>query len=79
MLKPIIRWGVMWSHKNRKDGACKHIICENGIPPLFRTRKEAREFIAKTYGYIKDSPTLRKEPHGWRMPVPIRVEIRRWS
>lgn len=42
---------------------------------LFRTRSEAREWIEKEYGYLRTRPDLQAEPHGWKMPIPVRVVI----
>lgn len=44
-------------------------------PVLFRTRREAQLFIAKEYGYLRHRPDLRAEPHGWRMPKAVKVEV----
>jgi hypothetical protein len=74
----VSRWGVMWYSKNEMDGVRKHLMYgwpdSTIVPLLFRTRKEAREYIKEKWGYIKDSPDLRVEPHGWRMPRAVRVE-----
>lgn len=42
---------------------------------LFATRTDARAFIAERHGYIRDRADLRAEPHGWRMPKPVRVTV----
>ena len=57
-------WGAEWHSKNLLDGEQRHIINEECLPKLFRTRRECREFINKKYGYIKHRQDLRKEPHG---------------
>ena len=41
----------------------------------FRTKRAAQAFIRDRYGYIAKRPDLRCEPHGWKMPVPVRVKI----
>ena len=69
-------WAAQWHSKNRLDGETRHII--NGdfcLPVLFRTRRECREFIQKHYGYIKEREDLRREPHGWRLPKAIKVQV----
>ena len=43
---------------------------------LFNTRKEARKFIKENYSFIRTRKDLRKEPHGWRMPKPVKVNVR---
>ena len=44
---------------------------------VFESRDAAREFIKSKYGYIAGSPRpdLRREPHGWRMPVAVKVVV----
>ena len=72
-----IVWGALWRSNNYLDGQCFHIINEMGaLPALFRTRREAREFIEKVYGYIRTRPDLKAEPHGWKMPITVRLQIR---
>jgi hypothetical protein len=68
-------WAAMWRSENRIDGKNRHLLNENCLPVLFRTRRAAREYIEKRYGYIRTSKDLQVEPHGWRMPIPIRVNI----
>lgn len=71
------RWAAKWRSKNFIDGTTEHFIrFQEGQICVFTTRKDARDFITEKYGYIKDRPDLRKEPHGWKMPIPVRVEIR---
>lgn len=67
----------MWQSKNRLDGTTRHLICRNRVPTLFITRKAARQFIELNYAYISVSvrKDLRNEPHGWRVPIPVRVTI----
>lgn len=72
-----IVWGALWRSNSYLDGGLRtHII--NGpdcLPVLFRTRIAAREYIDKHYGYIRTRPDLQEQPHGWRIPVPVRVKI----
>jgi len=68
-------WAAEWHSKNRLDGERRHIIYDNCLPALFRTRRECREFIKDTYGYIAERPDLQIEPHGWRVPHAIKVKI----
>lgn len=69
-------WGCMWRSKNKPDGSNKHLLYEGGVPALFRDRKAARAYIQAKYGYILRRPDLRAEPHGWRVPVAVRVEVK---
>lgn len=67
-------WGLLWRSENRADGKSEHLIC-NCLPVLFSTRREALAYIKEHYGYIATRPDLRREPHGWKMPLPVRVTI----
>lgn len=68
-------WGLLWRSKNRLSGVSEHLLYENCLPLLFATKKEARAYAERNYGYIKTRPDLRQEPHGWRMPEPVRVAV----
>jgi hypothetical protein len=74
-----LAWAVLWRSQNALDGYRHDFLGTNQHPSrtiLFDTRKQAREFIVAHYGYIRHRADLRAEPHGWKMPVPIRVTIR---
>ena len=73
MIQHISKWGLEWFSKNRLDGPTRHLIFKNYMPKIFQTRKEAREFATQEYGYIKTRKDLRSEPHGWRLPKPVRI------
>ena len=73
--RPWKRWAVMWRSDNRTDGIQYRLQGEGGDLPLFRTRDECRAFIEERYGYIRQRPDLQAEPHGWKMPVAVRVQI----
>jgi hypothetical protein len=62
----IMRWGVKW-----------HIgvMWDNCFPLLFLTRKDARAYIEKVYGYIKTRDDLRGPPHNWRLPKAIKLNV----
>jgi hypothetical protein len=68
-------WALVWWSRNRLDGERRHMLREDFVPLLFATRREARDYAAHHYGYVRTRPDLRNEPHGWRMPYPIRVTI----
>jgi len=68
-------WAALWRSDSRLGGKRRHIIYEDLKPALFRTRRECREFIKVKYGYIAERPDLQEEPHGWMMPVPVKVKI----
>lgn len=75
-MKPITCWCLMWRSENELDGISRHFIHEKRLPALFLTRAEARRYADEHWGYIKKRADLRAEPHGWRMPKPIRVSIK---
>ncbi len=68
-------WAAQWYSKNKLDGVSQYIIFQNGLPVLFRTRRECRDYIKLNYGYIADREDLRDEPHGWRLPRPVKVVV----
>ena len=69
-------WAAMWRSKTATEGKVRFLMYgEERLPVLFRTRREAREWIKEEYGYIATRRDLRDEPHGWRMPVPVRVRV----
>jgi hypothetical protein len=69
------RWGVLCRSRNQLDGYRQHIAFRRLMPVLFMTRREAREWIRSEYGYMRDRPDLRAEPHGWLAPMPCKVRI----
>lgn len=75
MSKPCELWGVLWRSRNKRDGVTEHIIFDNCIPLMYRTRQQARDTIKQRWGHLLDRGDLRAEPHGWRMPVPVRILV----
>lgn len=70
---PPSRWGLLWRSHSKLEGTTEFLIYQDLMPALFLTRKEAREFADEHYGYIRTRADLRAEPHGWKMPIPVRV------
>jgi hypothetical protein len=69
-------WAAEWYQHNQLDGITRRIVYDDRcLPALFRTRRECRDYITEKYGYIKTRKDLRQEPHGWRLPYPVKVEI----
>lgn len=76
-------WAVMKRSVNNLDGDRSYLAGRyygNPTPEfegceklLFTTRKAARDFIEEKFGYIRERQDLRCEPHGWRVPKPVRV------
>ena len=77
----LIAWAVECHSRNRLDGE-RRGLCWNpeqgpGEYRLFSTRRKCLAYINERYGYIRDRADLRREPHGWRLPRAMRVEVRR--
>jgi hypothetical protein len=71
-----VRFAVVWRSRNTLDGYHEHFVTTSrACVDLYRTRKEAREAAEATFGYIRDRPDLKAEPHGWMMPVVRRVIV----
>jgi hypothetical protein len=73
--RSVRRWGVLWRSDNRLDGKRTNFMFHDRQPVLFMTRREARAWIKEFYGYIAERPDLRAEPHGWKVPLPVRVVV----
>ena len=79
-------WAVKWESNNQLDGhrawlcgCAQHMLRPSHLAGyttmVFKSRREAREYISRRYGYIADRPDLKQEPHGWKMPRPVRVTV----
>ena len=69
-------WGLEWYTRNAINGETRHLMWNGPTEPcLFSTREDARAYALKRWGYIKTRPDLRGEPHGWRIPRPVRVDL----
>lgn len=74
--RSIVRWGARWYSKNRLDGVREYpMFNDSCMPLLFLTKREAMNFIKEKYSYVAKRKDLRQEPHGWRMPKPIRLKV----
>jgi hypothetical protein len=76
-------WAAEWYSKNGVDGERRHLLGHeaidwqhHGVPATFKTHAICRRWIKQHSGYIADRPDLQAEPHGWRVPQPVRVEIK---
>lgn len=77
--KTIQRWGLLWRSENKREGVSEVLIWDwrdmsRQGPKLFHTRREAREWKRKHYGYINKRSDLRAEPHGWKPPKVVKVK-----
>jgi hypothetical protein len=73
-------WVPVHDCTNNLDGhkrylQCKHWRDESRHWQFFRTRRECLEYIKENHGYIAKRPDLRREPHCWRVPKPVRVTV----
>lgn len=81
-------WAIKWRSESQLSGKVERFVgCRGAVNPpvpvhldgyttaLFRTREEARGHIRQHFGYIRRRPDLRAEPHGWKMPVPVKVRV----
>ena len=79
MAKPVtfVRWALLWRSHNALNGKSEYVLGEGPEKPvlLFQSRQDARDAIEMKFGYIRQRPDLQREPHGWRMPLPVRVKV----
>jgi hypothetical protein len=70
-------WGALFRSKNKLDGYNEYLIYKYSecVPALFKTRREAIEYINKRYDYLRSRKDMRQEPHGWMIPQPVKVFI----
>jgi len=71
-------WMSLFKSDNKLEGKTRRLIrfdWKTGNPLIFRTRRECRQWINERYGYIKFRGDLRKEPHGWRLPEAVKIQI----
>ncbi len=66
---------TIWAAKWQQHGSREHLLHENLLPKIFKTKRECQVWIKEHYGYIAKSPDLRTAPHNWRMPKPVRVWV----
>jgi len=78
-------WAIKRESNNQLDGHRVSLLggARFGRPPewrgytimVFKTRAEARVHIREHYGYMAKRPDLRREPHGWKAPKPVKVAV----
>lgn len=69
-------WVAMWrSGSGKYFPKEEHFIYFDGFPLLFKTRREARYYIKREYGYIAKRKDLREDPHNWRMPKVVKITL----
>lgn len=80
-----VGWAIQHRHRNRLDGyrewyegaasVEKPTPLAGYLTKVFKTRREANEYIQQQYAYIRTRKDLRSEPHGWRMPRAVKVVV----
>ena len=65
-----VRWAAKW-----RSAEGEHILYEDRIPMLFRTRAEARAWIELKYGCIRTRQDLKVHPYYWKLPIAVKVSI----
>ena len=73
------KWGLLWQSRTQRGVYREHLMFQDGRFLMFQDRKHARAYAAEKYGYIKRRPDLRCEPHGWKMPQPVKLLAIVWS
>ena len=77
-------WAIKTDETSRLDGRkirlhlfwWKSPKLVHGTPlMLFRTRRQARDWLKEDRGYIARRPDLRREPHCWRVGKVVRVVV----
>lgn len=68
-------WALKWRSKNKMDGYRECFIYDFGFPLLFISRKVAREYVKQNYSYIAKRLDLQREPHGWKVPRVVRINL----
>lgn len=69
-------WCALWRSECKLDGKSEHIIRVNLVPVIFKTKRQCKAWIDEHYRYIKIRKDLRGEPHGWRLPKPVKIVVR---
>ena len=79
-------WAIQWTRDCRLDGFRQFLTGMAGLSPapdhlagytilVFKSRAAALAHIETYYAYLRKRPDLRGEPHGWRMPKAVRVNV----
>jgi hypothetical protein len=78
-MKSAVRWGVIERYNTPNHLAYVNFPDSyrgrHRCPALFPTRAAARAWIEDNWGYLRTRFDLKSAPHGWKMPVPVRVVV----
>lgn len=75
-------WAAQWHSRSRQEGDTRHILGENCLPMLFRTREKA-EFFLKRLGQREydllnmRAQTIDKHPDIWGITLYLKEQIRK--
>ena len=71
------KWAILWVSGDSMGGQNCYLMGEPeaGMTILFRTRRQARAYRDKRWGYIRGREELRVAPHFWRLPRVVRCEV----
>src|SRR5579859_2723074 len=73
-------WVPLWTKCNMRDGLTEHFciydrqVRKDG-PFFFDTKNACQAYITEKWGYIARRDDLRREPHCWRVPKPVKVIV----
>ena len=71
-----LAWGIKWVSDPPLDGHKEYIIGGAfGEQAAFATRREARAYRDKRYGYIREREDLKRPPHCWKLPQVVRIKM----
>jgi len=72
-------WALKYYSKCKLDGVREYLLMNQTFygknVAIFKTRQQARDFRDEYYGYIRDRPDLKAEPHGWTVPKVVKVVL----
>lgn len=74
-MRKVKRWAILWRANSKLDGHQEYFMWNLECPYLFMTRREARKWIEDNYAYIRTRRDLKAEPHGWKMPKAMQVNV----
>lgn len=72
-------WGIVHVTKGGIDGDTERLMYSNPRDGwlIFRTKRECKAYIDNYWSYYKTSKDLRAYPYGYRLPKPVKIEIKR--
>lgn len=80
-------WAIKWREENLTGGKREMLLGRfarhESVPDFvagyrvmtFTTRQQARDYVERHYGHIRNRKDLQSEPHGWKMPQVVKIKI----